>query len=515
MRNQFKIGLSLTIVAVLTLPSLKVQAALLVSSGETGSILCYDEQTGDFIDTFVPFDSGGLKRPIGLTYGPDINLYVSNVDVNNPANDSILRYDGETGAFIDTFVLPGSGDLKRPADLIFGPDNNLYVSSLAGQGIRRYDGKTGVFIDVVYDTDPSGGQNLNVSGMAFGPDNNLYFSTNFPSSGILRYNTNTGVVDTFVPADIAPEIPGGLAFGLDNNLYVGEFSPNGGISRYDGQTGALIDTFVPAGSGGLNTPSLGVTFGPDNNLYVSSYGNSSVLRYNGQTGAFINTFVFTGSGGLNGPESLTFSPTPVPEPYKRFKRGVRHRCGLPSAMERHRFPATGQMTCWDSSGNLIPCAGTGHDGEIQAGATLRYRDNGNGTITDLNTKLAWEKQSDDGSIHDQNTLYTWDDAFGVHVAELNAANFAGHNDWRVPNAKELQSIVNYENFNPAVSAAFNNNCSGSTVLTGSCTAVSFYWSSTTVAFTPSLAWDVNFNGVVAAIDKSFKSHVRAVRGGSP
>src|SRR5438132_3467663 len=27
------------------------------------------------------------------------------------------------------------------------------------------------------------------------------------------------------------------------------------------------------------------------------------------------------------------------------------------------LPATGQTTCWDSSGNVIPCAGTGHDGD--------------------------------------------------------------------------------------------------------------------------------------------------------
>ncbi len=35
------------------------------------------------------------------------------------------------------------------------------------------------------------------------------------------------------------------------------------------------------------------------------------------------------------------------------------------------FPATGQTTCFDSAGDVIDCAGTGQDGEIQAGATLR------------------------------------------------------------------------------------------------------------------------------------------------
>src|SRR5262249_4699132 len=50
----------------------------------------------------------------------------------------------------------------------------------------------------------------------------------------------------------------------------------------------------------------GLDFGPDNNLYVASYGSSSVPRYNGSTGAFIDYFVPSGSNGLSGPFSLCF-----------------------------------------------------------------------------------------------------------------------------------------------------------------------------------------------------------------
>ena len=63
--------------------------------------------------------------------------------------------------------------------------------------------------------------------------------------------------------------------------------------------------------------------------------------------------------------------------------------------------ATGQTTCWDSNGNVIPCAGTGQDGELRKGAPLAYVDNGDGTITDVNTGLMWEQLSHDGSVHDQ------------------------------------------------------------------------------------------------------------------
>jgi Protein of unknown function (DUF1566) len=179
--------------------------------------------------------------------------------------------------------------------------------------------------------------------------------------------------------------------------------------------------------------------------------------------------------------------------------------GLPPA-PCQQFPATGQTTVYR----------TGDDGDVQAGATLDYTDNGDGTITDNNTRLQWAKKSSDGSIHDVDDTYTWEDAFAVYVAGLNTANFAGHNDWRLANAKELQSIVNYQNVGPAVSAAFNTGCAANcTVTTCSCTAAANYWSSTTSANEPAVAaWVVNFNfGFVVARNKSDERHVRAVRGG--
>jgi hypothetical protein len=75
--------------------------------------------------------------------------------------------------------------------------------------------------------------------------------------------------------------------------------------------------------------------------------------------------------------------------------------------------------------------------------------------------------------------------------------------------------VNYQNFSPAVSPTFNNNCvAGATVLTGSCTEGFGYWSSTTFTDFPGLAWFVNFfDGFVPTFDKLNELSVRAVRGG--
>jgi len=189
----------------------------------------------------------------------------------------------------------------------------------------------------------------------------------------------------------------------------------------------------------------------------------------------------------------------------------------PNAKAFRGFPATGQMTCWATSGTVVACGQSGQDGDIRGGAPLAYADNGDGTITDLNTGLTWEKKSDDGSIHDKDTRYNWSDAIGVHVAMLNSMSFAGHNDWRLPNAKELQSLVDYENVNPAVASAFNTGCAfaGCTVQACSCTMAADYWSSTSNANVPINAWEVDFfAGFVRPADKTGGNFVRAVRGGS-
>jgi hypothetical protein len=82
--------------------------------------------------------------------------------------------------------------------------------------------------------------------------------------------------------------------------------------------------------------------------------------------------------------------------------------------------------------------------------------------------------------------------------------------------KELQSIVNHQNF-PAVSSAFNNNCSmaACSVTTCSCTFADAYWSSTSFAISPAFAWNVGFHvGDVLAFGKGDGAvRVRAVRGG--
>ena len=168
-----------------------------------------------------------------------------------------------------------------------------------------------------------------------------------------------------------------------------------------------------------------------------------------------------------------------------------------------RLPATAQLSCWDVDGNPVACAGTGQDGDVRAGATQSFQDNGDGTITDLNTRLVWEKLSDDGSIHDKDDTWDWTQASSVKIAALNTGpGFAGHTDWRLPNVRELVTLVDNEANFPSVPPAFRTNCgdnfspnsgNGCTVLTCSCTWPGTFWSSTTVPGYPDNAWTVFFD----------------------
>src|SRR5947209_3861658 len=73
-----------------------------------------------------------------------------------------------------------------------------------------------------------------------------------------------------------------------------------------------LDHFVQDASGGLTRPRAS-TFGPDGNgdgapdLYVPSADTDQVLRYDGVTGAFLDVFVPAGSGGLDSPGDLEFT----------------------------------------------------------------------------------------------------------------------------------------------------------------------------------------------------------------
>jgi uncharacterized protein DUF1566 len=154
------------------------------------------------------------------------------------------------------------------------------------------------------------------------------------------------------------------------------------------------------------------------------------------------------------------------------------------------------------------------DGWFQRGVAWpnpRFIDNNNGTITDNLTGLVWLKYA-----HCSFFGADWASSFNL-LSELNSSGSMGgqncgdmsnsgnwQTDWRFPNLRELQSLVDYEQFAPALPAGhpflfFQNSC---------------YWSSTTNAANPDAAWCVDFStGTVSNPTKDQTYFILPVRGG--
>jgi hypothetical protein len=80
-------------------------------------------------------------------------------------------------------------------------------------------------------------------------------------------------------------------------------------------------------------------------------------------------------------------------------------------------------------------------------------DNGDGTITDNATGLMWSQHDrGDGVSNGPRSGMIWEEAL-AWVQQKNDENYLGHNDWRLPNAKEMQSIVDYSRSPEATGSA--------------------------------------------------------------
>lgn len=171
-------------------------------------------------------------------------------------------------------------------------------------------------------------------------------------------------------------------------------------------------------------------------------------------------------------------------------------CPPPEGVEKSWVPKTGSTI----NNNA------GEDGDLQKGITWpnpRFTDNGDGTVTDNLTCLIWTQDADiaDGTR-------TWSDALtdcnslASGSQGLTDGSMAG--DWRLPNVRELSSLIDFSQFNPSLP-------SGHPFMG---VQQDSYWSSTIFAVLalPS-AWQVDFgNGSVDASLKDDSHFVWCVRG---
>lgn len=184
------------------------------------------------------------------------------------------------------------------------------------------------------------------------------------------------------------------------------------------------------------------------------------------------------------------------------------------------LPKSGQTMCYDAVGTPTSCEGTGQDGALQKGVALptpRFAGNSNGTVTDNLTGLTWLTDANCVDLSPK----TWTAALTAVAGLKGDGSMCGLSDdsvagdWRLPNAKELFSLVSHAYSAPALS-----NTDGSARWTAgapfSSVQLSPYWSSTSKW--GGSAWNyaafVNFGyGTLDSEAKAVSWYVWPVRGG--
>ncbi len=152
---------------------------------------------------------------------------------------------------------------------------------------------------------------------------------------------------------------------------------------------------------------------------------------------------------------------------------------------------------------------SGDDGDLQAGVPWpepRFEDKGDGSVRDALTGLVWANNPGPAACG-ASRVRAWKKAL-AYVDCLNTHGFLGKGDWRLPNRRELRSLVNYGR---ADGAAWLADQGFAEIKSG------LYWTSSSVTALPAKAWAVNLKrGMVIPRDKTGlldRLRICPVRGG--
>ena len=156
---------------------------------------------------------------------------------------------------------------------------------------------------------------------------------------------------------------------------------------------------------------------------------------------------------------------------------------------------SGQITAYD----------TRDDGALRSGVSMptpRFTDNSNGTVTDNLTGLIWLKNANCGGPMLWSSALAQSNNLGNGQCGLSDGSAPG--TWRLPQIKELQSLIDFGSYSPALPI-------GHPFLG---VQLNFYWSSTTDKVNSTYAWRIYLSsGAVTDIAKNYGYYVWPVRGG--
>jgi len=161
-----------------------------------------------------------------------------------------------------------------------------------------------------------------------------------------------------------------------------------------------------------------------------------------------------------------------------------------------KLKKTGQTKSYDARGNEVTDGSIKDDGYYQKGVTPNYS-RANEVVTDHITGLQWQDNADAKTITEYWAGVQWQEAKDYCAA----LELGGYSDWRLPNRKELEGLIDYGRTHPAINPVFIN-------------IEYHYWSSTTRAGDSDFAWAVSFRyGWNSYFRKHSRDHVRCVRAG--
>jgi sugar lactone lactonase YvrE len=264
-----------------------------------------------------------LRGCNGLIFGQDGALYVCQ---SSPNKISRIELYGKRAPRVETFVSSYHGVIT-PDDITVDDEGNFYATSAIGgevykinsQGMKKviarglsgpngisYDEKTGrLFVSEcfwgnrIWELDPEGEapprlvNNSLITPEGFDIRDGKLVIPDLGTWSIVEMDMDTGVITTLVPTTSGLITPIALKIGPDGYIYTAELA-TGAVKKIssDGSDIEII-TYLSPGVDNL-------AFGPDGNLYVSSYHDSTIWKVDPDSGEYTTLFPI----GINSAASI-------------------------------------------------------------------------------------------------------------------------------------------------------------------------------------------------------------------
>ncbi|MBI5102577.1 MAG: DUF1566 domain-containing protein [Nitrospirae bacterium] len=452
---------------------------------QAGAALKYaTNATGTWVSTTVESTGGVAMASSALAIDNDGKVHIAFISAFGSSNETIKYATNASGAWVTTTV-DGAGTIKRYVSIAVDSDLKAHLSygESSDSSLKYATNASGPWVK----------STIEVTGW-LGPyssiavDSNNYAHVSYfksdpvdPNAAYIRYATNAGI---FKLPDTGQTSSYTGTFGEDHDYTINppSFTDNGNGTITDNVTGLLWqkqddgttrawDAAGPYCSGLNLGDKTGWRLPTDMELM-------SIVDYS-QVSPPINATYFPDTK-LSGYWISNTSPV---APY--YPWYVSFSPGSPGGIGQGDNSYPWYTRCvWG--------------GQLPSG---NFIDNGDGTVSDTSSGLMWQ-QGEGGAMN-------WEAALNY----CESSTLGGYTNWRLPNIKELKSLVDNTRLNPAIDPIFPDVHTGQWVV---------YWSSTTHAGAASEAWWTNFayGGVYQGYsllngdgNKGVSNYVRCVRGG--